>query len=1490
MRISPGRFLPFLIVTSLVIFTGILLFYGAVTEIVVSGSAFILFLLLWYFKRNQTKVQLKKEAGNDLLHNMSLVEFIADAVITTDENFNITGWNKSAEEIYGYSVPEALDKNIVTLLDINIDPLLRDKQFEDLLKKGFYKAEYELRRKNGERFPVLASVSVIRNKAGKIKRYIAVHKDITERRQAQDKLKKFNEELVQKIEEATRETKDILERVSDGFIALDTQYRYVYSNKKAGEILGYEPGYLTGKIIWEVFPAAVGTSFYNAICTAIDEQKYVHLEDYYTSNDRWFETHIYPSPEGVSVYFRDITKKKKAEQQIKKTEEIYAVLVNTIDGIVWEADAKTFQFSFVSKKAEQLLGYPAEQWIEEPDFWANHIYPEDREYAVNYCIECTCRKKSHEFEYRMLAKDGSVIWLRDIVTVITENDEPVLLRGIMVDITERKKAEAEIKAKTEALTTALQELNEIIEHTAETIFKLDLQGNLTYVSPEFYRILRFSPGQMLGKNLTEIVYPEDVPLCLAAFIDCVQTGATQRQLIYRVKDVNGNIRWTNTSATLVKNAEGIPQYVLGISQDVTELKTATASLEAAEERYRMFIRQSSEGIWRLEIPGGISTDVPEENIISYTIEHGYFAECNDVYARTYGYEKAEDMIGFKLGDVMPVNDEANLQYFLHFIRSGFRLSDGESTETDKYGNKKIILNKLTGIIENGKLVRVWGTQQDITEKKKAELALQGSEERYRAFIKQSSEAIWRGEITPPVNITDPVEEQIRQLFENGYLAECNDQMAKLYGLKEAGQLTGKKLKDFVPITADLTLALSAFFVQNGYRIDKGPSIQLDSNGNKKYFLNNLVGIVENGFVVRVWGTQTDVTKQRIAEKALQASEERYKTFIHNISEGICRVELKIHPPVNIDDDAFISHMKKHAYIAECNDAFAKMYGLENAAELAGQPFSIWFEHNEGNAPANYLLKLKHSGYRLSNFETEEQDAKGNRKIFLNNLFGIIINNKLHRFWVVQRDITQLRMAESKIWHLANLVDNTSDVVISQNLSLEIISWNKAAEKIYEVPASHAIGKVFKDIVTLQYINCSREDVLKHVETYGNWSGEVAHNNSSGKKIYLSVTAKKLYDSAGRHSGYFSVAREITDILQARQKLEASEQFYKSLSSDSVDGMVLLDENGVITYMAPSVTNVLGYTEKEMLGIRADEFIYPEDREYGIKIFMEELNKDFASVNHEMRYLSKENKAIWVMMRPHNMLNNPYVKAMAIYFNDITERKNTEEELRQSREKLKVSLEEIRRLTEHLQNIREAERTHIAREIHDELGQQLTVLKMDISLLGKKIQTTDETVLEKFNSLQELLDGTVKTVRRISSELRPSVLDDLGLIAAIEWHTRDFEKRTGIAAFFNSTEFDIQLSKQVATGVYRIFQEALTNAARHSSAGKINIYLTIALGNLVLEICDDGKGFDKMEIEHKKTLGLIGIKERTHMMGGECIIDSSPGTGTRIKAVVPLFND
>ena len=214
-------------------------------------------------------------------------------------------------------------------------------------------------------------------------------------------------------------------------------------------------------------------------------------------------------------------------------------------------------------------------------------------------------------------------------------------------------------------------------------------------------------------------------------------------------------------------------------------------------------------------------------------------------------------------------------------------------------------------------------------------------------------------------------------------------------------------------------------------------------------------------------------------------------------------------------------------------------------------------------------------------------------------------------------------------------------------------------------------------------------------------------------------------------------------------------------------------------------------------------------------------------------------------------------------------------------------EHLRALAAHLQNIREEERARVAREIHDELGQTLTALKMDLSWLASRLPKDQDLLLQKTETMSKLVDTTIQSIWRITAELRPGILDDLGLTAAIEWQAQEFQSRTGIKCRFISGKRNPDLDQDRSIAVFRILQETLTNVARHAQATRVKISLIRMRGDLVLEVRDNGKGISEKDIFRPRSLGLLGMRERAHLFGGKLKIHGAPGNGTSVTLKIPL---
>jgi len=238
------------------------------------------------------------------------------------------------------------------------------------------------------------------------------------------------------------------------------------------------------------------------------------------------------------------------------------------------------------------------------------------------------------------------------------------------------------------------------------------------------------------------------------------------------------------------------------------------------------------------------------------------------------------------------------------------------------------------------------------------------------------------------------------------------------------------------------------------------------------------------------------------------------------------------------------------------------------------------------------------------------------------------------------------------------------------------------------------------------------------------------------------------------------------------------------------------------------------------------------------------------------------------------------KFYTVILRDITERRAAEAAL-------KRSYEELRELSSAMHDVREAERLRIARELHDELAQWLTAIKMDVSWIASRLPPDQPRLAERAERMRGIVDTTVAAVRRIAADLRPVMLDDLGLVAALEHLLHEFSQRSGLIVSLDVEEGGIEFGEPLASALYRMVQEALTNVARHAEATEARIEIRVRGANLVLTVSDNGKGIDPDVAVRTKSYGIMGIRERAHTLGGRATIGRMEAGGTRVEIEVPL---
>lgn len=356
--------------------------------------------------------------------------------------------------------------------------------------------------------------------------------------------------------------------------------------------------------------------------------------------------------------------------------------------------------------------------------------------------------------------------------------------------------------------------------------------------------------------------------------------------------------------------------------------------------------------------------------------------------------------------------------------------------------------------------------------------------------------------------------------------------------------------------------------------------------------------------------------------------------------------------------------------------------------------------------------------------------------------------------------------------------------------------------------------------------------------------------------------------------------------QAQEDLRLSEKRLRAITAGVGEALFVADPNGALRWMNPEAERLLGWREEELIGKQIHFIIHrpsadapPSDP--ACCGSLRALSQGCAQHVEDDIFLRKDGTPVPVAFVATPLFEDGRIVGAVTAAQDISARKQARQELLEARHR-------SQELSAHLQSVREEERTHIARELHDELGQMLTALKIDVSWLKGRIPAGESVLHDKIIGMKHLIDDTLDWVRHMSAELRPVMLDDLGLRAAIEWLLEGFSQRHTIDTELEATHGDWQIDSATSTAAFRIVQECLTNVARHADASEVSVKLIHHEDAIEVVVHDNGRGFDPAHKGTRQTFGLLGIRERADTLGGQCSITSAVGTGTTITVRLPLL--
>ena len=614
---------------------------------------------------------------------------------------------------------------------------------------------------------------------------------------------------------------------------------------------------------------------------------------------------------------------------------------------------------------------------------------------------------------------------------------------------------------------------------------------------------------------------------------------------------------------------------------------------------------------------------------------------------------------------------------------------------------------------------------------------------------------------------------------------------------------------------------------------------------------------ESGKVIREVGSMTDITELKKAEESLKVANHRFELLAKATNDVIWDWDLTTNK-------------------LWWNNSYYNVFGVDSNSPLDINCWSKSVHPDDKKRVLNGLYKLIDSGENY--WEDEYRCIKTNGDILFIYDRGFVLRNdqgKAYRMIGSMLDFTERKNAGEAIRaseeQYRTLVEQASDAIFIANAEGMIITVNTSACKLSQYTELQLLQMSIYDFAMM-------EDLQKnpfHFDELNQGKTVITERVMKGKDelvLNIEITAKQLSDRR-----LLIFVRDISGRIKAQNEIIREKNLSDSIINSLPGVFYLYNSDRKFLRWNKNFETVTMYTAGEIEKMSPLDFYDNDEKE----MIDQKITSTFihGTENVQADFLLKTKEKVPYYFTGISIEYEGSLCLMGVGI-DFTERIRAQEEIKQNSEKL-------RQLTAHLQNIREEERKRIGREIHDELGQQLTAIKMDVAWVNKKIPEENTELKDKVKNMIQLLDGSNQSIRRILSELRPTILDDYGLVEAVEWLGQQFTQNTGIPVKFSSSDTQVKLPEQIATCIFRVYQEALTNITRYAHADKVSTSLTMSDESIIFHVEDNGQGFDGAAIQSKKSFGILGMKERVHLLGGSFELISTPGIGTSITINIPL---
>ena len=778
------------------------------------------------------------------------------------------------------------------------------------------------------------------------------------------------------------------------------------------------------------------------------------------------------------------------------------------------------------------------------------------------------------------------------------------------------------------------------------------------------------------------------------------------------------------------------------------------------------------------------------------------------------------------------------------------------------------------------------TQLEVTlYKHQAEASLRQSEERYRAFIRNSSEGIWRMEFEPPVDTSLPVETQIDQMYRSARLVECNDAMGRMYGFSNAEGLIGTTLDFMLPASDPSAKDYLASIIKSGYRATNLESSERNVFGHAVYFLNNMVGIVENGRLVRLWGTQQNITDRKCAEEAIRESEARTRiaqqaarwgVFEYNYKTGRNYWSVELEALYGLAPGTFegtYDGWSQRVHPADRQDAEQAMQRALTTNEYAHDFRVIW---DDGTV---HWLFARAKIFR---------DAAG----------------AAERMLGVNVDITERKQAEQALRHSEEQLELISDAVpalISYvNNERRYVTCNEAYTTWFGVSREEVIGKTMAEVVGEEawvnmapYVDTALQGQAVDYET------EAKYRYGVTRWIHAVYTPHRGTD--GEVTGFVVMVTDISARKRAEAALRESEMRFRMIA-DSAPVLIWMNGLQGCEFVNHAYLEFIGAKQhSEVANYEWAHYIHDDDRTAYVTMYLDAM-RDRAPFDAQFRFRRADGQFRWMRSVGRPRLTDQgelvgYVGA-SIDITDIREAQDRlqrwsqelEQAVRVKTSELLESQDRLRALATEVGLAEQRERRRIAAELHDHLQQMLVFCKLKLGQ-GKRLVGGIAGCGDLMKQVDDVLSEALTYSRTLVAELCPPVLREFGLAAALKWLGEHMSQR------HLNVSVDIEenlrpVPEEHAVLVFQSVRELLINVAKHAETTHANVRMRRDEKGIRIEVRDQGAGFDVSVLRPRDgaqptKFGIFSIRERMKAFGGDLELMSEPGKGTSALLALPL---